>query len=54
MSDRIEAGTFCVAATLAKGNLEIKNINPKIIRTELNLLKKIGAKIKKQTIIKFL
>ncbi len=46
MSDRIEAGTFCVAATLAKGNLKIKNLNPKIISTEINLLKKIGAKIK--------
>ena len=46
MSDRIEAGTFCVAATLSKGNLEITNFNPKIINTELNLLKKIGAKIK--------
>ncbi len=46
MSDRIEAGTFCVAATLTKGNLEIKNFNPKTILTELNLLKKIGAKIK--------
>ena len=46
MADRIEAGTFCVAATLAKGNLEIKNFNPKIISTELKLLKKAGAKIK--------
>ena len=46
MSDRIEAGTFCVAATLAKGNLEVENLNPKIINTELNLLKKAGAKIK--------
>ncbi len=46
MADRIEAGTFCVAATLAKGNLEIKNFDPKIIRTELELLKKVGAKIK--------
>ena len=45
MSDRIEAGTFCVAATLTKGNLKIKNFNPKIINTEINLLKKIGAKI---------
>jgi len=47
MADRIEAGTFCVAATLTKGNLEIKNFNPKIISTELKLLKKAGAKIKK-------
>ena len=46
MADRIEAGTFCVAATLAKGNLEIKNFDPEIIRTELELLKKVGAKIK--------
>ena len=49
MADRIEAGTFCVAATLARGNLQINNLNPKIIRTELNLLKKIGAKIKIDT-----
>ena len=46
MPDRIEAGTFCVASTLAKGNLEIKNVDPKIINTELTLLKKTGAKIK--------
>ena len=46
MADRIEAGTFCVAATLTTGNLEIKNLNPKIINTELELLKKFGAKIK--------
>ena len=46
MGDRIETGTFCIAATLAKGNLIIKNFNPKIIQTELNLLKKVGAKIK--------
>tara|TARA_Y100000590_G_scaffold435439_1_gene554870 strand:- start:104 stop:1366 length:1263 start_codon:yes stop_codon:yes gene_type:complete len=46
MGDRIETGTFCVAATLAKGDLTIKNLNPKLIQTELNLLKKVGAKIK--------
>mgnify|MGYP001306127048 CR=1 FL=1 len=46
MGDRIETGTFCVAATLAKGNLVIRNFNPNIIQTELNILKKIGAKIK--------
>ena len=46
MSDRIEAGTFCVAASLTKGSLEIKNFDYRIIKTELNLLKKIGAKIK--------
>ena len=46
MADRIETGTFCVAAALSKGELEIQNLNPKIISTELNLLKKAGAKIK--------
>jgi len=46
MSDRIEAGTFCVAACLNSGDLIIKNINYKIISTELNLLKKVGAIIK--------
>ena len=46
MGDRIEAGTFCVAASLSAGNLLIKNIDSNIIKTELNLLKKIGSKIK--------
>ena len=46
MGDRIEAGTFCVAATLTKGDLLIKNFDSKIIKTELNILKKVGAKIK--------
>ena len=45
MPDRIEAGTFCIAATISKGNLEIVNFDPKIITTELNLLKRFGAKI---------
>ncbi len=46
MADRIEAGTFCVAATLTKGNLRISNFDAKIIKTELELLKRFGAKIK--------
>ena len=46
MGDRIEAGTFCVAASLTAGNLLIKNFDSKLIQTELNLLKKIGSKIK--------
>jgi UDP-N-acetylglucosamine 1-carboxyvinyltransferase len=45
MGDRIETGTFCVAACLTKGNLLIKGFDPALIKTELNLLKKIGAKI---------
>ena len=46
MGDRIETGTFCIAAALTKGDLIINGFNPKLILTELNLLKKTGAKIK--------
>ena len=46
MADRIEAGTFCVAATISRGNLDILNFDGRIIKTELDLLKKFGAKIK--------
>ncbi len=45
MGDRIETGTFCIASTLTKGDLLIKNFNPKLIHTEINFLKKVGAKI---------
>ncbi len=45
MFDRIEAGTYLIAAAITEGNLKIKNIVPKIIQTEINILKKIGAKI---------
>ena len=46
MADRIETGTFCVAAAITGGYLEIQNSNPKIIKTELDILKRVGAKIK--------
>ena len=46
MPDRIETGTFCVAACLTGGNLKINNFNPQLIKTELSLLKKVGARIK--------
>ncbi len=46
MFDRIEAGTYLVAAAVTEGNIKIKNIIPNIIQTEINILKKIGAKIK--------
>ena len=45
MFDRIEAGTYLIAAAVTEGNLKIKNIIPKIIQTEIDILKKIGAKI---------
>ena len=46
MFDRIEAGTYMIASALTEGNLNITNIDPKIISTEINILKKIGVKIK--------
>ena len=45
MPDRIEAGTYLIAAALTEGNLKIIGIDPKIISTEINILKKVGAKI---------
>ncbi len=45
MFDRIEAGTYLIAAAVTEGNLKIRNIIPKVIQTEINILKKIGAKI---------
>jgi len=45
MFDRIEAGTYLIAAAVTEGNLKIKNVIPKIIQTEINTLRKIGVKI---------
>ena len=45
MFDRIEAGTYLIAAAVTEGNLKIKKIIPNIIKTETDMLKKIGAKI---------
>ena len=46
MPDRIEAGTYLIAAGVSEGNLKISGINPNIIRTEIEILKKLGLKIK--------
>ena len=46
MFDRIEAGTYLIAAAITEGNLKIKNVDPRIIKTEINTLKKVGAKIR--------
>jgi len=45
--DRIELGTYMIAgALLAKNKMIINKINPKIVKTEIDLLKKIGVQIK--------
>ena len=46
--DRIEAGTYIIAAALTKGHLKIKNISPKIMSTEINFLQKMGIDIIKK------
>ena len=46
MPDRIEAGTYLIAGAITQGNLKLTGIDPNIIRTEIEILKKIGAKIK--------
>jgi UDP-N-acetylglucosamine 1-carboxyvinyltransferase len=43
--DRIEAGTYIIASAISNGSLKIKNIQPKYISTEINLLRKMGIKI---------
>jgi len=45
MPDRIEAGTYMIAAAATEGSILINGIDHKIIKTEIELLKKIGVKI---------
>jgi UDP-N-acetylglucosamine 1-carboxyvinyltransferase len=45
--DRIEAGTYMIAGALIGKKLIIDKINPNIIKCEINTLKKMGIKIKK-------
>ncbi len=52
--DRIELGTYMIAgALLAKKNLLIDKIDPKVVKNEIHILKKIGIKvtIKKNSLI---
>ena len=46
--DRIEAGTYIVASALAGKKILLNNIEPKIIKFELNIFKKMGVKIRKR------
>ena len=43
--DRIEAGTYIIASALTNGSLKIKNIDPKAMSAEINLLNKMGVNI---------
>ncbi len=44
--DRIEAGTYLVAGILAGEKIKINDVKPKILKCEIDTLKKMGAKIK--------
>ena len=44
--DRIELGTYLIAAAITGKNLIFKNVNHKIINTEIKVLKRMGVKIK--------
>ena len=45
MFDRIELGTYLIASALAGKKVSLLNINPKIIKSELKILKKMGVKL---------
>ena len=50
--DRIELGTYMIAsALLAKNDLMIDKIESKIIKSELEILKKIGVQVKQKKIL---
>ena len=44
--DRIELGTYLIAAALIGKKITLLKIKPKIIKTEIKLLKKMGVKMK--------
>ena len=46
MFDRIEAGTYLIAAAITEGNLKIKNVIPNILKSEIKILRKIGSKVR--------
>tara|TARA_B110000211_G_C14045333_1_gene538646 strand:- start:217 stop:1473 length:1257 start_codon:yes stop_codon:yes gene_type:complete len=45
--DRIEAGTYMIASALIGKKIIINKIDPKVIKSEIEVLKKMGVKIKK-------
>jgi UDP-N-acetylglucosamine 1-carboxyvinyltransferase len=45
--DRIELGTYMIAAALTAKKITIDKINPNIVKTEIGILKKMGVQIQK-------
>ena len=46
IGDRIEAFSYLCVGAITKGNVLVKNINPKFLSTEIKVLKKMGCLIK--------
>ena len=46
MFDRIEAGTFIIAGALSGNKIKILGIEPKILKKEISILKKMGVRLK--------
>ena len=46
--DRIELGTYIIAAALVGKKIKFNNVDSKVIKNEINILKKMGVKLKIQ------
>ncbi|MGC8777693.1 MAG: UDP-N-acetylglucosamine 1-carboxyvinyltransferase [Candidatus Caldatribacteriaceae bacterium] len=47
MNDRIEAGTFCVAGAITRGNVTVKGVDSNLLRSVLTKLEEIGVRVEK-------
>ena len=46
MPDRIETGTYLIAAAATRGRIKVKDTNPEILEAVLHKLEQTGAEIK--------
>ncbi len=47
MNDRIEAGTFCVAAAITKGEVIVRGVEYALLRSVLTKLEEVGVQVEK-------
>lgn len=47
MNDRIEAGTFCVAAAITRGDVVVQGVETSLLRSVLTKLEEIGAGVER-------
>ena len=48
ISDRIEAGSYAVAAAITRGRIELINAQPSLLQTPLDILRSMGVKIEEK------